>query len=127
MITLRDVFAVYLSIVEVDITAREPETLIYIHEWEYGPNIDITAHMAYEISKDRLTVAMEKINAHGDTTRNGYPEIGWGVKTEIFPKALLDAPITSMHVSNYRTGDKLTVDVEMQRLTAMTLLEGNKP
>ena len=126
MITLRDVFVVYLPIVEVDITAREPETLIYIHEWEYGPNINITAHMAYEISKDRLTVEMKKINAHGDTTRNGYPEIGWGVKPEIFPKDLLDAPITSMHVSNYRTGDKLTVDVEMQRLTAMTLVEGNK-
>lgn len=125
MITLRDVFAVYLSIVEVDITAREPETLIYIHEWEYGPNVAITAHRAYEVSKGRLTVVQKKVNAHGEPTRNG-PEIGWGVKTEIFPKELLDAPITSMHVSNYRTGDKLTVDVEMQRLTAMTLVEGNK-
>jgi len=120
--TLKDLFKVLWTIIEITVTVRDPDG-IYIHRWEYGPDIDVSAHMAYEISRKKLTVVNIKVNEHGNPKGNGI-EMGWGVNEKIFPKAILEAPIKHMSVRNRQKGDVLSVDIEMQPLTAMTLVEG---
>ena len=70
---------------------------------------------------------MSKLNAHGDNGRGG-PEIGWGVKTELIPDVLLDAPITVLHaVPTFSSKDtEVRVDVTVHPLEVMALLPGGE-
>lgn len=122
MMTLKDLFETFWTITEVRITAREPETGIFIHEWIYGPAIGVSTYMRYDIADGKLTVVDGKINAHGDQTRGGS-EIGWGVKEKLFPKKLIEAPITHMSATNkWHGGHSIAVDVEMSKLEALALV-----
>lgn len=122
MMTLRDLFGVMWAITEVRITAREPEEKRYLHKWIYGPNVHESTHMYYDRMHGKLSIIDGKINAHGDPVRGGS-ETGWGVKTELFPKALIDAPIMHLGVINWKSGEyRVDADVEMPELTAMTLI-----
>lgn len=120
--TLRDLFKVMWAITEIRITAREPEDGKYLHQWIYGPDIHETTQMFYGKQNGKLTVVKCKINAHGDETRGGS-EMGWGVKEKLLPKELIDAPIRHLGVVNSRSGEyRVYADVEMQKLTVMTLI-----
>lgn len=120
--TLRDLFEVMWAITEVRITAREPEEHKYIHKWIYGPHVHESTHMYYDRMHGKLSIIDCKINAHGDVVRGGA-EMGWGVKANLFPKELIDAPITHLGVINWKSGEyRVEADIEMQELTAMTLI-----
>lgn len=126
--TLRELFEVFWTITEVSVTAREPETQQFIHRWEYGEGITDreSIHQYHDRKAGKLTLVDVKVNAHGDQARGGS-EIGWGVKAKHFPTAMLDAPITHMNVSNKHSGTShVSVDIEMARLTAMTLIPEEK-
>lgn len=122
MMTLRDLFDVFWTVTEVSITARKDDGE-FLHQWIYGENINETLHMYHDRMAGKLTLVDGKINAHGDPTRGGS-EIGWGVKTKLFPKDLLDAPITHMGVRSYQSGtNSVSVDVTMHPLTVAALVE----
>ena len=123
MITLRDIFAVTWDITELQITAREPESLRFIHQWIYGEGIRETTHMYYDRLDGKLTLVSKRINHHGEATRGGA-EIGWGVNEKLFPAAILDAPVTHMLMSarSQSRGTECSVDIEMHRLTAETII-----
>ena len=127
--TLRELFEVFWSITEVSVTAREPGSMQFIHKWEYSEGITDreTIHQYHDRMDGKLTLVDVKINAHGDPARGGS-EIGWGVKEKLFPKEMLDAPITHMNVHSRHSGtSSVSVDIELARLTAMTLIpEGNE-
>lgn len=123
MMTLRDLFGVLWTITEIEITARDPNTH-YLHSWAYGPEVltKESRHQYFDRMEGKLTAVEVKINAHGDETRGGS-EIGWGVKEKLFPKELIDAPVTHLGVMNHHSGEhKIWADVEMSELTAMTLI-----
>lgn len=122
--TLKDLLDVLWTVVEVDITARDPEG-VFLHEWIYGPDIKVSAHMAYEINKGKLTVVNAKVNEHGNPKGSSI-EMGWGVNKKLFPKDIIEALIKHMTVGNRQRGDVLRVDIEMQPLTVMTLVEDSK-
>ena len=121
MMTLRDVFEVYLEICEIDITARAHD-LRFEHEWIYGPDVRESRHMWYDRRDGKLTIVDEKINAHGDHKKSG-PEMGWGVKTELFPVQILDAKITRFLPSPGLSDpkQKLYVDIELDPITVEIL------
>ena len=123
MITLRDIFAVTWDITELWITAREPESMQFIHQWAYGDGIRETTHMYYDRMDGKLTMVNNRINHHGEATRGGA-EMGWGVNEKLFPPAILDAPVTHMLMRDRSQGRGTTcsVDVEMHRLTAETII-----
>ena len=121
--TLRDLFEVLWTITEAEITARDQNTA-FMHRWVYGPNViqEESIHQYHERMEGKRTAVEVKINAHGDETRGGS-EIGWGVKEKLFPKELIDAPVTHLGVMNHHSGEhKIWADVEMSELTAMTLI-----
>lgn len=124
MITLRDLFKVFWTITEVDVTAREPDTGKFIHKWIYSEGITEreTIFQYHERMDGKLTLVDVKVNAHGDPARGGA-EIGWGVKEKLFPNAMLDAQITHMGVlSTYAGTSSVSVDIELPWLTAVTLI-----
>ena len=109
-------------ITEVRITAREPETGKFIHEWLYGDQLFISPSMEYDKADGKLTICEVKINAHGDPTRGGS-EIGWGVKEKLFPKKLIDAPITHLGMMNRHSNEySVRADVEMSKVEALALV-----
>ena len=121
--TLRDLFEVLWTITEAEITARDPNTA-FMHRWVYGPNViqKESIHQYHERMEGKRTAVEVKINAHGDETRGGS-EIGWGIKEKLFPKELIDAPVTHLGVMNHHNGEhKIWADVEIPELTAMTLI-----
>lgn len=119
--TLRELFNVFWTIVEVKITARKDDGE-FLHEWIYGDNISESIHMYHQRMDGNLTIVDRKINAHGDPARGGA-EIGWGVKEKLFPKDLLDAPITHMGAASSAHGtSKVSVDVTMHPLTVAALV-----
>ncbi len=122
MITLREIAEVFWTITEVRITARQPGTGRFLHEWVFGKDVLVSVHMRYAMEDGKLTIVDKKINAHGDATRGGS-EIGWGLKTNLIQKELLDAPITRMTVSQWGggRGHGISVDVELKELTVETL------
>lgn len=122
MITLREIFKVFWTITRAEITVRQPD-LRFVHKWIYGENINESSHMYYDRISGRLSIIDRKINHHGDDGRGGC-ETGWGVKEKMFPKDILDAPITHMSVINHHSGEHtLYVDIEMHELTAMSLIQ----
>ena len=119
MITLRDLFAVTWNITELDITAREPETMTYVHRWIYGEDIVENIHLYHERRAGRLSIIDAKINHHGEPTRGGS-EIGWGVNEKLFPAEIIDAPMTRLLMTPRLRGNGTgcCVDIEMHPLTA---------
>lgn len=121
MMTLRDLFEVFWTITEANITARDADGK-FLHKWIFGDKILVSRYMDYDIDQGKLTIVKEKINHHGDPARGGS-EMGWGVKTKLFQNDILDAPITHMTTASRGTGaHDLYADVEMQPLTVMALL-----
>ena len=118
MITLRELFAVSWDITELEITAREPESMKFIHEWIYGEDIHESTHMYYDRMEGKLSIIEGRINYHGEAARGGA-ETGWGVKEKLFPKEILDAPVTHLSMYDKGRGKKCRVDIEMHRITAM--------
>ena len=104
MMTLRDLFEVMWSITEIEISAYDDNH--FVHRWIYGPKAldKETIHQYHDRMDGNLTIVQEKINAHGEPTRGGA-EIGWGVKTKLFPNALIDAPVTHLGVMNINAGE----------------------
>lgn len=95
----------------------------YIHRWIYGEDIHESSHMFNDRMSGKLSIIEQKINHHGDDARGG-PEMGWGVKEKIFPKDILDAPITHMSAVNaYEGGHTIYVDIEMHEMTVAAILE----
>lgn len=121
MMTLRDLFDAAWDITELDITAREPEGMKFIHRWKYGDHTTETLHMYHERQAGRLSIVEGRINHHGEASRGGA-EMGWGVKTKLFPAEILDAPVLhlSMYPLSQGRGTHCMVDVEMQKVTALT-------
>lgn len=117
--TLREVFEVYWDIIEIDITARDHDLRLK-HRWIYGPDIRESIHQWHDREAGILTIVDEKINAHGDPKRGG-PEMGWGVKENLFPDQILDAKITHFMPSTASKGDKLYVDIELDQITVEIL------
>ena len=124
MITLRDLFAVTWDITELDITAREPETMTYVHRWLYGDGITETIHMYHERKAGKLSIIEGQINHHGEPTRGGS-EIGWGVNEKLFPAEIIDAPVTHllMMPRSRGRGTRCCVDIEMHGLTAQKYIK----
>lgn len=123
MMTIRDICEACISITEIDVTARRDD-LSYIHRWIYGQGIDTPPKWLQEMEEGRLTITECKLNYHGDRKKNGQTEGGWGVKTELLPQEILDAPVRTMHLSprGCWDGEALRVDVEMHDLTAAKLI-----
>lgn len=95
----------------------------FIHRWIYGENIHESDHMYHDRKDGLLSIIEQKINHHGDDARGGT-EMGWGVKEKIFPKDILDAPITHMSAVNaYEGGHTIYVDIEMHEMTVAAILE----
>ena len=119
--TLREVFKVYWEIWEIHITARNC-IKIFQHEWIYGPEIKESIHQWNRRKEGKLTIVDVKINAHGDPKKGG-PEMGWGVKDELFPEQILDAPITHFMPSPGLSDpkQKLYVDIELDPITVEIL------
>lgn len=123
MINLRELFKVFWTITEIRITARDPAGK-FLHEWIYEENVQPSIHMERDIELGRLTVFDKKINAHGDPVRGGA-EMGWGVKEDLFPKAILDAPIRHLTGAGHEV-HSLLCDIEMQPITVETIVRGEK-
>lgn len=123
MITLNDLFDTTPTIVELHIVARDTD-LKFLHGWYFGEYVSVTSSMEYDQETGRLSINKTKINHHGDATRGG-PEIGWGVKEGLIPKALREAPVTRLTMSSLyqRKGTMVSVDVEMHPFTVQTLVE----
>lgn len=127
MITLRELFKVTWDITELTITARAPN-MRFLHERWYAPDAERreTTHQMYDRLDGKLTVRNIKINAHGDNARNG-PEMGWGVKEELLPKLLIDAPVTHLRMTSAFAstggGVHVRVDVELKELQAQVLIQ----
>ena len=122
MMTLRDLVETFWTITELNITAREPNGT-FIHEWLYGEDIKESIHMYHERMAGRLSIVEGRINAHGKATRGGS-EIGWGLEEKHFPKEMLAAPIRHMS-ANAKCGNgghRCSIDIEMQLLTALTII-----
>lgn len=122
MMTLRNLFEVMWTVTELEISAYDDNHLV--HKWIYGPEAlkKETRHQYQERMDGLLTIVEEKINAHGDPARGGT-EIGWGVKLNLIPKAILDAPITHLGVMNHHSGEnRVYANIELPELTAMTLI-----
>lgn len=119
--TLREIFEAFWTITELTITARSPEGM-FLHEWIYGPEVYETLKMKHDQAEGKLTICRQKINAHGDPTRGGS-EIGWGAKKKLFPEEILDASVMVMSAHSIQSGHHLSVDIEMQPLTVMTLVK----
>ena len=118
--TLREVFEVWWNITEIHITARD-STLKFLHEWIYAENYRNSIHEYHRMQEGRLAIVDQKINAHGDPTRNGA-EMGWGVKEKLFPEQILDAKIVHFTPSvGYSGGDTLYVDIELDPITVEIL------
>lgn len=120
MMTLRDLFEVFWTITEATITARDADGK-FLHKWIFGDDILKSRFMDADIDAGKLTIVNEKINHHGEPSRGGA-EIGWGVKTKLFPNDILDAPITHMTPTSYGNHHGILADIEMQPLTIMALL-----
>lgn len=120
--TIRDLCEVTWNITEFDITAREPETLFYIHEFIIGENLSIGPRTRWDIQEGKATAKECKLNEHGKPRRGGS-EMGWGVDTKQVPPELLDATVTSLKLSSRGRRDGVTayVDVELNALTAACL------
>lgn len=122
MITLDELFKVTWDITEIQITARAHD-LHFLHQWIYGEGITETSHMHYERVSGNLTFCPIKINAHGDDNGHGTSEIGWGVKEELIPKELREAPVTHLMMrTRCKGGHEVSVDVEMQELTCAAVV-----
>ena len=124
MITLRDLFEVTWDITELDITAREPETMTYVHRWLYVEDIYETIYMYHARKAGRLSIINDKINHHGEPTRGGS-EIGWGVNEKLLPAEIIDAPATHllMMPRSRGRGTRCCVDIEMHPLTAQKYIK----
>lgn len=123
MMTIRELARAFWTITELHITVRDPSSK-FLHRWIYEPGITDreTIHQYHERMEGKLTLVDKQINAHGQPGRKG-PEMGWGLNTNLFPNAILDAPITHMGVMNaHHEGDRVYLDVEMPELTAMTII-----
>ena len=122
MMTLKDLVETFWTITELNVTAREPDGT-FIHEWLYGEDINETIHMYHERVAGRLSIIKDRINAHGKATRGGS-EMGWGLEEKKFPKEMLAAPITHMSASTKwgSGGHRCSIDIEMQLLTALTII-----
>lgn len=122
MITLNELFNVTWDITELDITARRPDGHL-LHEWIFGENVVETIHMYHRRLEGELTIRQVKINHHGEDNGRGTSEMGWGVKEELIPKELREAPITHLIMSNRSHGEtRVSCDVEMQELTCAALV-----
>lgn len=124
MITLRDLFAVTWDITELDITAREPETMTYVHRWLYVEDIYETIYMYHARKAGKLSIINDKINHHGEPTRGGS-EIGWGVNEKLLPADIIDAPVTHLLMTPMARGNgtRCCVDIEMHPLTAQKYIK----
>lgn len=124
MITLRELFDVTWDITELDVTAREPETMTYVHQWLYGDGITETIHMYHERRAGRLSIIEGRINHHGEPTRGGS-EMGWGVDEKLFPADIIDAPVTHLVMTPRSRGNGTWcyVDIEMHPLTAQKYIK----
>ena len=124
MITLRDLFKTTWDITELDIFAREPETMAFVHHWIYGEDIKETTHMYYDRIDGRLSIINGKINDHGEL-KHGSSEIGWGVKEKLFPDEIIDAPVTHLRMQPMSgpNGVYCSVDIEMHSLTAQKYIK----
>ena len=128
MITLRELSNVLWSITELYITARDPNSG-FLHRWIYEPGITDreTIHQYHERRDGKLTLVDKRINAHGGPGRGGS-EIGWGLETKLFPKAILDAPVTHMNTMGaHKGGYRVYLDIEIPELTAMTIIPKEEP
>ena len=120
MITLRELFRVTWDITVLQIVAREPDSMEFIHEWIYGEDIHESIHMYHDRMEGKLSIIEGRINHHGEPIRGGA-ETGWGVKEKLFPAEILDAPVTHLSMSSRSRGQGTScrVDIEMHRITAM--------
>lgn len=122
MITLDELFNVTWDITRLDVTARTPGGHL-LHEWVFGENVVETVHMYHRRIAGELTIIPVKINHHGEDNGRGVSEMGWGVKEELIPKELRDAPITHLIMTNRPRGETGVIcDVEMQELTCAAML-----
>ena len=130
MITLRELFQVTWSITKINIRAYTPDGvrtkdgMSFIHEWIYGDNINESVHQRHDREDGKLSIIEGRINHHGESTRGGA-EIAWGVKEKIFPKGLIDAPITHL-IMNSRygahSGCEIYVNIELPELEAISMI-----
>ena len=122
--TIRDICKATWDITELDIMAREPETLELLHQWIIGENPPDSAQIRWDIERGRLTVLDWKINTRGDKKKNGTTEGGWSVKTEQIPDELLDAPVITLQMGSRGgwNGTRAMIGIEMNRLTAACLV-----
>lgn len=113
--TLRDLFDVSYRITRVDVTVRD-HTSKFLKRYLFGSDINVTWYMNHDIVKGKLTVVDRKINHHGDRARGGS-EIAWGVKLDVFPAEILNAPITFLDMNSYGQGSHVSVDVTGYQIT----------
>ena len=121
MLTLRELFDLTWDIAELDITARDPD-LKFVHQWIFGEYVRESVHQYHRRMEGTLTINQTKIQMHGKQARGGV-ESGWGVDEKLFPKELIDAPVThlSMHPMCDSRGTSVSVDIMLPELTAMTV------
>ncbi len=112
MITLNELFEVTPNISELRVIARDKD-LRFVHEWIFGEYVQVSARMEYDEKDGELTINKTKINYHGDPVRGGS-ETGWGVKENLIPKELREAPIIqlSMYSLPQFKGTSARVEVE---------------
>lgn len=123
MMTLNDLFEVCWNITRAEITARD-KNLQFIHKWIFGQSIDVSMYMRHDVENGKLTIVDTKLNAHGDTNRSGYTEIGWGVKEKVIPKELRESPVIVLQFSNgmRHEEDCIYADVELHPMSAEVLM-----
>lgn len=124
--TLKEIFDVFFTITEASITARDADGRL-LHRWIFGKDIFIGTGMQEDLNKGILTIVDTSINIYGDERKSGWCD-AWAVKEKVFPKKLLDAPITFMSACNTKwyssEAHRIRVDVEMQPLEVEVLVRG---
>ena len=127
MITLRELFKVMWEITELGVTARDPETERFLHEWQYGKYIHETIHMYHDRRAGKLSIINKNINHHGKPKGNGF-EMGWGVSEKVFPTQLIDAEITHLITSPLPQGRgyRVSCDISLDESIVKILLELEK-
>lgn len=93
MITLRELFQVYIEPTELTITAYHNNH--YAHEWIFGDDVYETVHMFQRRKAGKLSIVDIRVNHHGEPTSHG-PEMGWGVNEKVIPALILDAEVTHL-------------------------------
>ena len=100
MITLKDILELKFTTAQLDLNARDPESLILLHHFiicrDAWDRVQRTQGLLREWSTNGLTFANREINTRNREKKNGR-EMGWDVDLKQIAPELLQAELFTLH------------------------------